>query len=126
MKNVIIFIMLTGLVSTLPFEASAQDYQKILGDWSYSTPEAEYGYQTGIITFTLEESEIKGEVEFAAGYKVDLEKIEFKDNELSFGLYIDYEYYKVKFTLVQEKLTGKVESSGGELDITAERKSQAS
>jgi hypothetical protein len=121
MKNVVAFIILTGLLFVLPFEASAQDYEKILGEWSYNTPQADYGYQTGTITFTSEDDEIKGEVEFVAGYKVDLDKINLKDNKLSFGLYIDYEYYKVEMTLEKKRLTGSVEFSGGKLDITAER-----
>jgi hypothetical protein len=121
MKNMFTVLLLSGLLFSLPIRTSAQDYDKILGDWTYNTPDAEYGYHTGTITFTEEESEIKGEVEFAAGYKVKLEELEMEGKELNFGLYIDYEHFKVRMSLEDGKLTGTVEFSGGVLDITAEK-----
>ena len=121
MKNVIAFVLLTGLLFSFPLETSSQDFNKFLGNWSFNTPNAAYGYQTGTLTLTEEGSEIKGEVKFTDGYMVDLKEIEFNSNELSFSITVDYENIKVKMTLENDRLTGKVDTSEGILEVTAER-----
>lgn len=121
MKEFIVFVMLTGLLVSLSQETFAQDFKKISGEWTFSVPNASYGYTDGTITFTKKDAEIKGEVKFESGYKVDLKDIAFKENELTFSLYIDYELIEVAMTLKDGKLSGKVSTSGGKLDISAER-----
>ena len=121
MKHLIILLGLFSLFTMNPAESIAQDYKKIAGEWKFSTPEAPYGYQSGTITFTQASEEIEGEVKFPDGYKIDLKNIEIKNNDLNFGLYVDYEYIKVNMTLEKNKLSGFVESPDGKLKITAER-----
>lgn len=121
MKNVIAFIMLTGLLFSLPIETSAQENKKILGDWSFNAPNAGYGYQTGTISFSEQEAEIKGLVKFTDGNEINLNDIVFDANELSFSLYVEGELIKVKMILETEKLSGTVTTSEGDLSITAER-----
>ena len=121
MKNLIILLGLFGLFIMNPTETFTQDYKKIEGEWKFSTPEAPYGYQSGTITFTQASEEIEGDVRFPDGYKIDLKNIEFKNKDLNFGLYVDYEYIKVNMILEKNKLSGFVESPNGKLKITAER-----
>ncbi|MBE0653096.1 MAG: hypothetical protein IH594_04835 [Bacteroidales bacterium] len=121
MKNLVVYAMLLGLLSMIPLGSFSQDYKKITGEWKFSSPEAPYGYQSGTITFTEDESNLKGEVKFQDGYKVNLKNIVLKDNELSLGLYIDYDYIKVNMTLEKEKFSGFVDTPDGKLKITAER-----
>ncbi|MDA3821942.1 MAG: hypothetical protein PF450_04925, partial [Bacteroidales bacterium] len=103
MKRIIAFVMLTGLLFTLPSESFAQDSKKFMGEWTFNAPDATYGAQTGTITFTQKESEIKGVVMFPDGTKVDLTDIVMKGNELVFELIFEYEYIKVKLTLKDKK-----------------------
>ena len=121
MKKLFAFLMLTGLLFSISLDISAQDHTKIIGSWSFNAPDADQWYQTGTIVFTEDNSEIKGEVQFQDGYKVELSDIVFKDGELNFGLYIDYERINVSMILEKNKLSGTVDYSDGTLDISAEQ-----
>ena len=61
MKKLIAFTMLSVMLLYFLQESAAQDFKQISGDWKFNTPEAAYGYQTGTITFSEQESEFKGE-----------------------------------------------------------------
>ena len=121
MKNVIALMMLSGLLLSFPFEAVAQDDSKILGEWSFNTPDAGYGYEKGTINISKTEDGLKGEVKFSDGYKVEMKDVVIEGPKVSFGIMVEYEYIKVTLTLEEGVLKGKAGTSEGSLEVTAKR-----
>ncbi len=121
MKKVFILLVVFSL-SAFKAVGHFPDKKDVTGEWKFSCPEAPYGYQSGILNFELKKGDLEGDVNFDDGYKIDLTKVELKDQELILNLYVDYELITVKLTVDEDKLTGHVNSSQGRFSVTAVRK----
>ena len=95
--------------------------QPVVGEWKYKVAQAPYGYDTGVISLKEVEKKLTGEIIFDSGYKVKLQSVDFKNDTLRVGVYVDSEYVNILSRVKGKKLEGTVDSSMGKMDLTAEK-----
>lgn len=125
MKKIFAFIFLAAFVTMSSAAAPESNNKNVIGKWNYEVSTAPAGYEKGTLIITEKENELAGEVKFSNGQTVKLQDLEFKNNTLTFGLYVDYEYISSKVSIEGEKMKGTVDSPEGKITITAERAKQA-
>ena len=122
MKNLILLILVTGLLS---FTRQAETYtpgDDISGQWTVTVPQAPVEYQRSTLTINENEGKLSGKVKFDNGDEIFITSITFKEGKIKIVLSIDYSSVLLDGTLKENIITGKVESSEGILDFTACRK----
>lgn len=100
---------------------TAQNSKPVVGEWKYKVARAPYGYDTGVISLKEVEKKLTGEIIFDSGYKVKLQSVDFKNDTLRVGVYVDSEYVNILSRVKGKKLEGTVDSSMGKMDLTAEK-----
>jgi hypothetical protein len=100
---------------------TAQNSKPVVGEWKYKVAQAPYGYDTGVISLKEVEKKLTGEIIFDSGYKVKLQSVDFKNDTLRVGVYVDSEYVNILSRVKGKKLEGTVDSSMGKMDLTAEK-----
>lgn len=115
--------ILTMLISVFAFSSnSAENIKKdIVGEWKYTVSSAPDGYDSGTLVFEEKENKLTGKVKFAAGYDADFNKVELKENTLTFGLYVDYEYISGEVKIEGKKMEGTVNTPDGKIPLKAEK-----
>lgn len=121
MKKLMILVLMMTLVTVTTKNLRAADNKKVVGEWKFAAPTAPYGYEKGTIVFTEKDGSLAGEVKMTDGYKIELKKIVYKENTLTFGLYVDYEYVSITAKLEGKKMTGTAFSSEDDIKLTAEK-----
>jgi hypothetical protein len=122
MKKFFVFTLLfAAFIAITSNAAVSSDNNDVVGEWKYEVPNAPYGYQQGVISFTEENNELSGEVKFSDGYKVKLKEVSYEEGKLTLGLYIDYEYITVKADVEEGAMKGNVNTSEGKMNFTAEK-----
>jgi len=122
MKKFFVFTLLFAAFIVITSNAAvSSDNNDVVGEWKYEVPNAPYGYQQGVISFTEENNELSGEVKFSDGYKVKLKEVRYEEGKLMLGLYIDYEYITVKADVEEGAMKGNVNTSEGKMNFTAEK-----
>lgn len=121
MKKLILLFVLVAV-----FAGSADSSEKIkiknlVGEWKYEVAGVPQGYESGTIIFEEKENQITGAVKFNDGYKVDFKSVEIKDDMVTFGLYVEYDYITGKAKVDGNKMKGTVNSPDGEVPLTAEK-----
>lgn len=94
---------------------------EIVGEWKYKVAQAPYGYDTGVISIKEDKKDLIGEVIFDSGYKVKLQSVDFKNDTLRVGVYIDSEYINILSLVKGNTLEGTIDSSQGKMNLIAER-----
>jgi len=92
------------------------------GTWSYTANEAPYEYSSGDIVVSKEGKEYKVELKLGEYYKIKANSVEYKDNVLSFKVYVEGESVSVKTTLDADKHEGTASYSEGTLKISGKKK----
>lgn len=116
-----ILVLMMTFVTLATKNTQAADHKPVLGEWKFEAPTAPYGYDKGTIIISEKEGSLVGEVKMNDGYKIELKKVEFTENKLTFGLYVDYEYVNVSTKVNNNKMTGIANSSQGEIKLSAEK-----
>ncbi len=93
-----------------------------VGTWSYVANDAPYEYSKGDIIVSKEGKEYKVEIKLGDYYKIKANNVEFKDNVLSFKLYVEGESVSVKTTLEEDKHEGTASYSEGNLKVSGKKK----
>ena len=93
-----------------------------VGTWSYEANEAPYEYSTGDIVVSKEGKEYKVELVLGEYYKIKANSVEYKENVLSFKVYVEGESVSVKTTLEADKHEGTASYSEGTLKISGKKK----
>ncbi len=114
-------LLLVVLVSSFTFDAPVKKFSPV-GNWEYSVPGVEPGYETGTMIVTQEGKEYKVSMELNEYFKVDAEKVVYKKNDLSFSVWVETEEILVSGTFDGDKFTAKLSYSEGKFDLTALRK----
>lgn len=117
MKRLFVLTLFTLLVGTI-IQVTAQE-KKIIGDWKYQVSSAPYGYESGTITFSKDEANLKGAIKFYGGYEVKLQNPSFKNDTLRAGAFVEGENIKITALYKEDKLEGKVDTSMGVMPISA-------
>lgn len=90
---------------------------KLKGNWSYSLPDAPYGYQDGIIEFKETDGQLTA-VAKIGNSTYDIKEIKKEGDTYHCSLYVDGSDVKVSIKPDKEKLTGIVLADGWEMPIT--------
>jgi hypothetical protein len=69
-----------------------------------------------------EEGKYLVEIKLGEYYKIKANSVEYKDNELSFKVYIEGESVSVKTTIEKDKMEGTASYSEGTIPVTAKKK----
>lgn len=122
MKKVfVLFVIMFGSLLALN-EAKASEFNKFKGTWEYKVPSAPYDYSKGQFIIAEVDGKQTVTIKFMDGTKVKAQNVSCKDGSIKFSLYVDYNYVSVSCKLSKGKLLGKVDSSEGQMDLTAEKK----
>ena len=113
-------LLLVVLVSSFTFDAPAKKFSPV-GNWEYSVPGVEPGYETGTMIITQEGKEYKVSMELNEYFKVDAEKVVYKKNDLSFSVWVETEEILVSGTFDGDNFTAKLSYFEGDFDMTAVR-----
>ena len=108
-------------MSSFTLDAPAMKYSPV-GNWEYSVPGVEPGYETGTMIITQEDKEYKVSMELNEYSKVDAEKVVYKKNDLSFSVWVETEEILVSGTFDGDNFTAKLSYFDGDFDLTAVRK----
>jgi hypothetical protein len=113
-------ILILGFISINAMSTAEKDP---VGKWKFTAPGAPYDYDQGIIEITKETDEYKATLSFTGmDYKIELEKVKFEEEKLSFSLYLEGEVINVLMSFNEEdKLEGKALYSEGEVALYATR-----
>ena len=115
---IVLFAAFATLSSTL-VQASVKEELK--GTWEYKVAGAPEEYNAGKLIISELEGKTTGTVKLMDGNEIKIQEITFTENSFSFSVTIDYNQVKITGKIVQGKMSGKVDSPEGILDLTAER-----
>ncbi|MDD4107320.1 MAG: hypothetical protein PHH93_01220 [Prolixibacteraceae bacterium] len=121
MKKIIICALLTMLYSAATHASAYVNLNEIVGKWRYELPDAPEGYQNGIIDITVKNDTLLGEIHFSEENRVSLKDIVYEENTLTCGVYVEYEYIKVKIVIKGNKMEGAVNTPDGVMVFTASK-----
>lgn len=97
------------------------ELQKLLiGNWNYELSEAPYGYEKGIISFLEKNEKLTCLVKLEAG-TLAADSLKIEDEKIILFVTIDNNSIKVILKLVDNKLTGTVDTPEGEKKLTANK-----
>ena len=122
MKKVLVLLVVMIGSFVMLNEVNASEFKKFEGTWAYKVPSAPYEYNSGQLIINKVDGKEAVTVKFTDGTKVKAKNIKCNDGTISFGVYVEYEYVSVSCKLSNGKLTGKVDSPEGKMDLTAEKK----
>lgn len=113
--------MLVLLAATFT-TVNAKDKVDPVGTWKYVAADAPYEYSTGDIVVTEEEGKHKVEIKLGEYYKIKGNSVEYKDNVLSFKVYIEGESVSIKATMAKDEFEGTASYSDGTIPVTGKKK----
>lgn len=93
---------------------------KLKGAWSYSLPDAPYGYQDGTIEFKETEGKLTGIARVGAS-SYTIKEIKKEGDTYHCSLSVDGNDVKVSIKPDKEELTGTVITDGWEMPVTFKR-----
>jgi len=108
---IIVLAVFTGYVS-------ANEFAKLLGTWDYKVEYAPQGYEKGQLVFMEKEGKVVGEVKIQ-GYSIPVKNLQVIEGQFKFGVTIENENIPVLFKVDGDKLTGKANTSDGNMSISA-------
>jgi hypothetical protein len=123
MKRVLVSVFALGIlfITSVSFTSVNVDSDPI-GKWSFSAPDAPYGYTTGKIEVTFKDSKYSASISFTnMEYKFAGENVTFKENELVFSIFLEGDDIMIVMTIEEDKMSGKALSYDGEVQISATR-----
>ncbi len=121
MKKVAFVLMALCLV-VLNQKCFAIDNKIVLGTWKVAVVDAPYQYAKSSFCFSEANGVLSGKVIFEDGKELKVSNLEFTKDVITFAVNIDGNDIKVKGKLENAKITGKVDSPNGLLDLTATKK----
>jgi len=116
--KILMLVMLAASFTTV----NAQKKVDPVGTWSYEAEYAPYEYSSGDVVVSKEGKEYKVEIKLGEYYKIKAEKVVYKDNVLSFDVYVEGETVSVKTTMQKETHEGTASYSEGTLKLSGKKK----
>lgn len=122
MRKLVLLLLVAVFATVCVSPAIAAPKNTLKGTWEYNVPQAPYEYISGKIIF----SEVNGTqtvvIQFNDGTEVKGTDVKIEKNNFSFSTEVQDNLIKVTGKLAEGKITGKVDSPDGLLDLTAVRK----
>ena len=101
---------------------NAQKKVNPVGTWGYEAASAPYEYSAGDIVVSKDGKEYQVEIQLGEYYKIKASTVEYKDNVLSFKVYIEGETVSIEATMEKEKFEGTASYSEGTIKVTGKKK----
>ena len=121
MKKVTFILMVLVLVFVNQ-RSFASDNKNVLGTWKVAVADAPYEYVKSSFIVSEVKGVLAGKVVFEDGQELKVTDLEFAKDVLKFAVNVDGNDIKVTAKVENSKLTGKVDSPDGMLDMTAVKK----
>ncbi len=123
MRKLVLLVMVAFMATVWMNPAMAAPKSNLKGTWEYKVQEAPYEYASGKITFAEAEGKQTVVIKFNDGTEIKGQNVKFENDNFSFTTEVQYNVVKVTGKVVEGKLTGKVDSPDGLLEMTATKKS---
>ncbi len=118
----LVLVVLVAICSSIGFANPVSAINDNLkGSWQYKVPSAPYEYSSGQIIIAEQEGKMAITVNFSDGSQLKGQDVKIEDNSFSFTVLIESETIKVSGKLENGKINGKVDSSQGIMNFTAEQ-----
>ncbi len=121
MKKLMIIVLFTFCATLASKPASSAEKENLNGTWLYKVADAPYEYNSGKLIFSEKDGKTTGSIKFMDGSEIKAQEISINNNNFSFSVVIQDNQVKVTGKIVTGKITGKVDSPQGQMDLTAER-----
>lgn len=122
MKKLIMCVLLfAGVVVWTSGNSSVPVKEDLKGTWEYKVPDAPYEYSSGKLVFGEVDGKATVTVRFKNGTEIKAQDVKLENDSLSFGVQVESELVKVTGKISENRIAGKVNSSQGMMDMTAER-----
>lgn len=121
MKSFLSITALFLLVCSTSVVHAADLKKDLKGTWQYEAPQAPSEYQKGQIVFYDEEATSQVKI-LANGQTIKAKNLKVENDQVTFDFYVDYEYCKAVLKYNEEQLSGKVQTSQGDIPVTMKRK----
>ena len=122
MRKLVLLVVVALMATVWINQAIAAPKSNLKGTWEYKVPQAPYEYTSGKIIFAEADGKQTVVIMFNDGTEVKGKDVKFENDTFSFSTEVQYNLVKVTGKLVQGKLTGKVDSPDGLLELTATKK----
>ncbi len=118
MKRTVFFMAL--LLAAVYLQAMAPAKKKdFIGEWKFDVSNAPYGYQQGTIFIVEKEGALTGEIKFADGEKIKMEKMAVTNGVLTFQIYVQSSYVNGKASIEENKFKGTAMTPEGDIPFEA-------
>lgn len=120
-KHILIIAVLlgTGLMFQ-SFSLVPKDVDPV-GTWTFSAPTAPEGYGSGDIIIAKVETGYTATLKFG-DYAVKGSTVKYEKNVMTFTVYLEGEYVRMKATFTENSVKGSASYSEGEVEFTAKKK----
>ena len=105
---------------TISAQKKAVDVNKIVGNWTYSAPDAPYGYQDGTIELKQEKGKLVAKVHIQ-GSVMTISDIKTDGNQYKASFYLDGAEISLTLTQNDSKLEGEAYAEGMDIAIIFKR-----
>lgn len=116
------FLMVMAFVSLQSFSTDPKDVDPI-GTFTFTAPMAPEGYGSGDIIVGKDQNAYTATLKFGE-YSVKGSSVKYEKNVLTFTVYLEGEYIRVKATFSADGVKGTASYSEGEVEFTAKKKAQ--
>lgn len=120
MKKVLLIVMLLGIAFQVAKPVPA-DNSAVTGKWKCAVADAPYEYTNSVITLAEKDGKLTGTVKFDSGEELKLSTAKYDAGKLVLTLYVEGYSVTVDGKLVNNKITGTVDTPDGRLNFTASK-----
>lgn len=96
------------------------DYSKIVGNWSFSAPNAPYGYQDGTLEFKSDKGKLTAKINIQ-GSVIEVKEIKAHEDTYTSSFYVDGNPVDLSITQKDDTLSGTADSEGMSIPVTMRR-----
>lgn len=101
---------------TISAQDKAADFSKLVGDWSFSAPDAPYGYQDGSFQIKQENGKLTAKVNIQ-GSTLEINDIKAKGDTYTSSFYVDGTPVDLTMTQKGNKLEGMADAGGMQIPV---------
>ena len=101
---------------TISAQDKAADLSKLVGDWSFSAPDAPYGYQDGSFQIKQENGKLTAKVNIQ-GSTLEINDIKAKGDTYTSSFYVDGTPVDLTMTQKGNKLEGMADAGGMQIPV---------
>ena len=121
MKKLVMFVLFAFCATLISQPTAAAGKENLKGTWEYKVPSAPYEYSKGKLVFAEDDGVNTVTVKFTSGAELKAQNVKIEKEVISFVVILDGNYIKFNGKLAEGKITGKVDSPEGIMELTAEK-----